>query len=314
LVVTVAVVGGTIATSAILDARARRAALDPSTPALPVEISRDPSLATLTDTDGDALLDWEETLRGTNPKLSDTDGDGTSDGAEVAAARDPKVPGPDDSVMAVASSTDAAFSAEYQANRKVGTLTDRFAEAFAREYSSRKFDGGFSEEDQNELINNLSASISGEGAVASTYRASMVPTFPETDTASLQRYADQFAAAHTQGFVRIGQIEPNDTTYAASVGQGFRDLAKNLCAIPTPKALAGAQANACNANETVGVGIASLGNADDPLAALLSVPSLQKAETTRVDAYQQIAAYLAGSGVALQSGEYASFWTRMSSE
>jgi len=44
----------------------------------------------LVDTDGDTLLDSEETtLYGTNPLVADTDGDGLSDGIEVASASDP---------------------------------------------------------------------------------------------------------------------------------------------------------------------------------------------------------------------------------
>ena len=48
------------------------------------------------DADSDGLLDWEEALWGTNPKLADSDHDGTPDGEEVRLKRDPKKAGPND--------------------------------------------------------------------------------------------------------------------------------------------------------------------------------------------------------------------------
>jgi len=47
------------------------------------------------DTDGDGLLNWEETLYGTDPNKSDTDGDGMSDADEAAQGADPLVFGTD---------------------------------------------------------------------------------------------------------------------------------------------------------------------------------------------------------------------------
>lgn len=48
------------------------------------------------DTDEDGLLDWEESLWGTDPYNADTDGDGIKDGEEVKQNRHPRVPGPND--------------------------------------------------------------------------------------------------------------------------------------------------------------------------------------------------------------------------
>jgi hypothetical protein len=313
LVATVAIVGGTIATSAVLEARAARLENPPSDPSLPVDIGRDPSLATSADTDGDTLLDWEESLRGTNPREADTDGDGTSDGAEVAAGRDPKVAGPNDSVTEVASSTDAAASSEYQANRKRGTLTDQFAESFAQQYVSLKAENGFTEDDERSLLANLTGSIvNGKGTVSTTYRADLVPRLESESEASLKTYADAFADAHLRTFAKIGsQTSLPDDEYNALFGDSFRKLGAQLCGLQTPTAIAAAAAAACNANETIGAGILAMSSADDPLAGLLSIPSLQKAEQQRVASYQEISQYLAGRGVALQAGSYAGFWNQM---
>jgi hypothetical protein len=45
--------------------------------------------ATLADTDGDGLINWQEFQYHTDPKLADTDGDGYSDSLEVACGSDP---------------------------------------------------------------------------------------------------------------------------------------------------------------------------------------------------------------------------------
>lgn len=52
--------------------------------------------AELKDSDNDGLLDWEETLWGTDPDNPDTDGDGTPDGEEITRGKDPAKAGNDD--------------------------------------------------------------------------------------------------------------------------------------------------------------------------------------------------------------------------
>lgn len=307
LIVTVAVVGGTIAASAIIDARERRGEENPSNPALPVEIARDPNLASSEDTDGDSLFDWEENLRGTNPKLTDTDGDGTSDGAEVAAARDPKVAGPDDSILALASTTDAALSDEYQKNRRIGTLTDKFAENFAASYVDLKSDGSFTAEDRQTLLGTLSG-ISSGGSIATTYSADLIPAIASEDTASLQKYADAVAEGHINKILPLAE-EMKRGGGAQTFGEGFRDIAKTVAGIPTPSALLGQQAKLANSYETTGSVTLTLAQENDPLASLVSIPSLQKAEEARAEATFEIARYLAGRGISLQTGKYAGFWS-----
>ena len=48
------------------------------------------------DTDGDGLMDWEESLWNTDINKSDTDGDGTNDNDEIIQKRNPAIAGPDD--------------------------------------------------------------------------------------------------------------------------------------------------------------------------------------------------------------------------
>lgn len=48
------------------------------------------------DSDKDGLVNWEETLWGSDPAVADSDKDGTSDGEEVKLGRNPIKPGPND--------------------------------------------------------------------------------------------------------------------------------------------------------------------------------------------------------------------------
>lgn len=305
LVATVAVVGGTIATSAVIEARAARTESPASDPSLPVDIVREAALATSVDTDGDALLDWEEALRRTDPANVDTDGDGTGDGAEVAAGRDPRVRGPNDSNVDVASSTDASLSAEYEATRKIGTHTDQFAQWFASNYFDLKADGGFSAADQAALVSSFAGTI-GSGGLSTAYRADLIPRLAATDAVALAAYADEFARVHEERFTAISG--GGDT---ADYGRGFRSLAAAIAAIKTPAAIADAAARVANAYDTTGSVILLLAAGDDPLASLASMPSLQLSEDARAKASGEIARYLAARGVALQSSRYATFWTKM---
>jgi hypothetical protein len=311
LVATVAVVGGTIAASAIIEARERRESENPSNPSQPVEIKRDPSLASLEDSDNDALLDWEEALRGTDPENPDTDGDGTQDGAEVASGRDPKVAGPDDSIETVAATLDAKLSAEYAASRNKGTLTDQFAQSFAEQYVSLKADGGFTREDQQNLLGTLSGiAEGGGGALSSRYRADLIPALADTSAESLARYADAIASAHIDEIVPIAEKMQRGGG-AADFGEGFRALGRAIAAIQAPVEIADAQARLANAYDTMGSAVLSMSSENDPLASLISIPSLQKAETARAEAAREIAHYLTRRGLSLQTGERANFWSKM---
>lgn len=53
-----------------------------------------------TDSDGDGLADWEESIQKTDPNNPDTDADGYLDGEEIASGYDPLKPAPNDLLSA----------------------------------------------------------------------------------------------------------------------------------------------------------------------------------------------------------------------
>ena len=91
-----------------------------------------------TDSDGDALADWEEVLWKTDPENPDTDGDGTPDGEEVKLRRNPAIAGPDDRYQAPDSGEDSKNGVVTEENP---TLTSQFLDAFANTVGPRVFSG-----------------------------------------------------------------------------------------------------------------------------------------------------------------------------
>ena len=105
--------------------------------------------ASRTDTDGDGLKDWEETLWKTNPNKADTDGDGTSDGEEVRLGRNPLIAlkkGQDDTLAANSQLNQATNSAQPDENL---TETDKFGRELFYKYMAAKKAGNL---DQTKLI------------------------------------------------------------------------------------------------------------------------------------------------------------------
>ncbi|XKT75292.1 MAG: hypothetical protein ACJKSS_00680 [Patescibacteria group bacterium UBA2103] len=92
------------------------------------------------DTDGDGLLDWEETLWGTDPFVVDTDGDGILDGEFVASRKQDKAP------EEIIEFEDLNF-------------TSQFSRTFFAEYLRFQSDGELSEGEKNVLISRLMNSI-----------------------------------------------------------------------------------------------------------------------------------------------------------
>jgi len=278
-------------------------------PLAAISVSRDPSLARQEDSDQDGLFDWEESLRGSDPKNADSDGDGTEDGDEVAQSRDPLTAGPNDDVSALAASSSAALGAEYGALRQPGSVTDDFAERFAQSFVSAQASGGAGQSTQDALVASLSSQISGAGSAPDRYRAASVPTDPGI---SLQVYADWLA--NTQGdAVKAMGAAKGRADYPSFVGQAFVNLGRTLCASAVPPSVAAMEAEICNVNDHLGEGILSFASGEaDPLRAILGIATLRAAEERRSIAYLALAQHLYAGGVHLGSSRYPGFWAAAS--
>lgn len=107
------------------------------------------------DTDGDGLMDWEESLWKTNINNIDTDGDGTNDGDEILQKRNPVVAGPDDLLKEEILSEDNFFKYTDEENL---TETDKLSRDLLVGYLSMKKNGSF-EENKTQFIQSLSQDV-----------------------------------------------------------------------------------------------------------------------------------------------------------
>ncbi|MCK4386579.1 MAG: hypothetical protein KAV41_00625 [Candidatus Pacebacteria bacterium] len=115
------------------------------------EIAVEMKKITQSDSDGDGLKDWEETLWKTDPNNPDTDGDGTNDNAEILAGRNPLIAGPNDLLKneIVQSAPDDA-----QAGQTL-TQTDRLARELFVGYAALKQEGQLNGANQDRFIEAL---------------------------------------------------------------------------------------------------------------------------------------------------------------
>lgn len=112
------------------------------------------------DSDGDGLLDWEETLWGTDPYKIDTDGDGILDGEYVANRKKDKAP-------------------EEIVNFEDLSFTQQFSREFFGMYLEFKADGEVTEVEKNALIAKILNSRDPD--LPLPYEASRVKTIPQTE-------------------------------------------------------------------------------------------------------------------------------------
>lgn len=110
------------------------------------------------DTDNDGLLDWEETLWGTDPKSQDTDKDNTTDGEEVRLGRNPTIPGPKDLLNSETKTTKAAVeNTTLTPTEKLGR--DMFAQYLSLKQSGVTFDEQTTDTFVNELIQKMAGDM-----------------------------------------------------------------------------------------------------------------------------------------------------------
>jgi hypothetical protein len=202
-----------------------------------------------TDTDGDGLPDWQESLVGTDPLKADTDGDGTPDGAETYGGRDPLAPG-------AGNRTVAAETAGVRTPTADLTLTDRLGRSFFTKYAELRQTGLL---DNPDLVNTLTNQVIGAsiyGTNPSQYSMKDVRVSPLSDPVTLEIYGqslnrvlDEYSTAKSEVVIArdacltgnpemLEEIDPIISNYQA--------MAEKLLAIPVPQPLAEAHLETIN--------------------------------------------------------------------
>lgn len=147
------------------------------------------------DSDGDGLLDWEESLWRTDPLNADTDGDGTNDGDEVDAGRNPTKAGPDDALQDL----EQKIIAELESKTvDEDTLTNQLTTDFVTKYFLLRQGGDLSQEAKLALINDFLSSASSLITLGTPYSVQNASTFEVKDNNDLLGYAEEFLGVHIE--------------------------------------------------------------------------------------------------------------------
>jgi hypothetical protein len=272
------------------------------------------------DSDNDDLPDWEEILRGTDPKNPDTDGDGTSDGEEIALGRNPLVKGPDDKLTSEALSKSENISKISQPQ----TVTEKFAQDFFEQYLMMKTGGKqLSETDKVALLQsaleNLPASPSQIKYTITDVKISALENI-ETVRAYGNKIGEVVVTNLPPGnteneLVILEQAYENDNPEAIKkldpIIKSYADILSGLLKIEPPKSASAYHLELVNA---IAVIIDSLNGMKmiitDPVKALGFVQNYPQAVNTISDSFKNIRNYLLGKGIIYTQNESGYFLTK----
>lgn len=216
------------------------------------------------DSDGDGLLDWEETLWGTDPFLIDSDGDGILDGEYVASRKKDKVP-------------------EEIVNFEDLNFTSQFSRTFFGEYLQYQSDGELTDSEKNALVARLSNSVSADLPPAfSASSVQVVPASEESLRAYVLAIALSIQEATPRGVSRseldlledaLVENRPELFSDITKIAEGYASLKQALAEVKTPSTLRANHANLITAVERLSLIIEAFSNAQtDAIYALAVLP------------------------------------------
>jgi len=249
-----------------------------------------------TDTDGDGLLDWEESLWGTDPLKYDTDDDGTSDQNEINTNRDPLVAGPNDENIDL---EEKIISQIQTRNLDEDGLTNKVANSFATTYFNTRSGGELTAEQKNSLVNQISQKAIEEIGISPIYKISSIETFDaNSDEENLITYTDLYLANQVNilNLIIKNYQNPNYTT----LGNNIIAISSNLISIKVPQQILNQHLDLSNNYYQLGLVIKSFEKEEeDPLYAMLSLRTYEELQNKIEDINSQISNFLEESGIIL---------------
>lgn len=256
------------------------------------------------DSDGDGLVDWEETLWKTDPKNRDTDGDGTTDGDEVKLKRNPLVPGPDDALpedflqkQAISDNSDQTL-----------TQTQLFTRDLVNTYLKLKETGQFTPENQTKLVDSFTEEAASRARKIETPAHTVDELFIE-DAAGIipvSQYAQkiEFALGNNLTYSFAGKelallkdiLEKKDSRPVTVFGEAekaYRNLASALLSMKVPRDIAATHVALINSALAIAKNFSDIQlSQTDPLQALISVKRYSEEAAVFGTRLNDISAYL----------------------
>ncbi len=229
-----------------------------------------------TDTDSDGLMDWEETLRGTDIQNPDTDGDKTRDGAEIALGRNPNKPAPGDEQK-----SENLFDAyEIKTEVRPNTLTTQIARNLVDSIG----------QDPDVVVKDLLKQIDQAVNVEPVYKKENLLTFDVADRTKMKQYKKDLSEIPLQIGNKI--LEQTDEA-SRNYGAGYRDIATQLSIVPVPHEIAAIHTDYINNLHIMATYADILSAAEeDPVKIVAILPKLQEISDAQNTLLEQIQTYL----------------------
>ncbi|MBL7045487.1 MAG: hypothetical protein ISR99_00410 [Parcubacteria group bacterium] len=234
------------------------------------------------DSDNDSLMDWEESLIGTNPNNKDSDGDGTNDGVEVELGRNPLLAGPNDEVSLLSIADGQEIAGETPNFNK-------FSEDFLKGYIELKKQGKIGTDAEGTFVSELLEKniSSNRGKV---YEAADVTLTIAPSKESVSAYASDLDSIFSQMY-KITEYELLTFTRAVENSDSFelrklrepakiyKEIVENLLTTETPENVVDIHVELLNGFSFLASSIEKMIVVEnDPLAALVAVDGYTKSE------------------------------------
>ncbi len=264
------------------------------------------TLTTLEDTDGDGLFDWEEILRGTDPKAIDTDKDGTSDFDEVKQSRNPLISGPDDISEAVDTSINLNNN-ETTKTTNLKTVTSELSKNLLTKLISLKQDGELSQENKEKIISELTA-LTKQSVVYKKYIKETLLIIPNATTEDIRTYASNIA---TVQMYLIGQIAEKGEMIINNVdvlSNLYKDTAKKVSEIAVPEIFSDLHLIIVNNYSIVSESLLVFKEDFDPAKKAAYIGAYQQAVANQTQALNVIANYLKQNGILFTADQVGNYW------
>ncbi len=257
------------------------------------------------DADADGLLDWEESLWGTDINEPDTDKDGTTDGAEVDADRNPLVVGPDDSNYEIEEKLLADLEKKWP--ETTGLTKEISSDLISSYFSLRSQTGGaLSLEQKTNLIENVTDSALGRYTFRNRYNKDSLVTFDgATDKDKLLSYANALIEGEDRLKMASTQIGPEDYS---ELSTATTQMAEYLIGLETPEQLVSYQAALANNYYNIGSAIVLMAQENaDPALALVGLTLFSQSSASAAENLAIMFQYIRNNGIIFNGEDFV--WT-----
>jgi len=268
-----------------------------------------------TDSDGDGLADWEESLWKTSTMRTDSDSDGISDGDEVAQGRDPAQSGAGESENVAQIRAQVSGVEDGNPN-----ITQKVARQVFERYIAEKNAGVQTTVDFNDLAGDIMQSYETR-VYADTYTSGNI-TIVDTTDASLRDYGNAYTTiigqhqdiytAQIQNHFRIDAANETitpDVAWFETLAATYDQIVAKLLTLNTPRTLTDKHVSAINNLHGIAISLRDIAATEtDTVRGLQGVQRYAALWTSQKVIYSDIASIFTTSGILFTLNEPGAAW------